>query len=105
MDNQKYLFESIYKKLGLQYVDEMTMKDLDTDKYKPYIKVLFLPPGYTITIDFKQFVTEAPSLFFVNSNQHVSIQQLGEKEGYLIYYNRDFYCVQIHDAEVACDGL
>ena len=22
-----------------------------------------------------------------------------------MYYNRDFYCVQIHDAEVACDGL
>lgn len=23
----------------------------------------------------------------------------------MIYYNRDFYCVQIHDAEVACDGI
>jgi AraC-like DNA-binding protein len=22
-----------------------------------------------------------------------------------MYYNRDFYCIQIHDAEVACDGL
>ncbi len=22
-----------------------------------------------------------------------------------ICYNRDFYCVQIHDEEVACDGL
>lgn len=25
--------------------------------------------------------------------------------GYFIYYNRDFYCIQIHDKEVACDGL
>ena len=23
----------------------------------------------------------------------------------MIYYNRDFYCIQIHDDEVACDGL
>jgi AraC-like DNA-binding protein len=23
----------------------------------------------------------------------------------MIYYNRDFYCVEIHDKEVACDGI
>jgi hypothetical protein len=23
----------------------------------------------------------------------------------LLHYNRDFYCIQIHDKEVACDGL
>ena len=22
-----------------------------------------------------------------------------------MFYNRDFYCIQIHDKEVACDGL
>lgn len=105
MDKQIYVFESIYKRLGLQYVDQQTMKEIDTDKYKPYIKVLYLPTGYTITIDFKKFATVAPSLFFINSNQYLNIEQLGEAEGYLIHYNRDFYCVQIHDAEVACDGL
>lgn len=105
MEKQTYFFESIYKKLGLQYVDQQTMQEIGTDKYKPYIKVLYLPPGYTITIDFRQYVTEAPSLFFINSNQYLSIGQLGEEEGYLIHYNRDFYCVQIHDVEVACDGL
>jgi AraC family transcriptional activator of pobA len=66
---------------------------------------LYLPPDYTITVDFKQYVTQASSLFFVNSNQYFSIQGIGMKEGHMIYYNRDFYCVQIHDAEVACDGL
>jgi hypothetical protein len=28
-----------------------------------------------------------------------------EEESHLFYYNRDFYCIQIHDKEVACDGL
>lgn len=23
----------------------------------------------------------------------------------MIYYNREFYCIQIHDAELACDSL
>src|SRR5690606_39256189 len=25
--------------------------------------------------------------------------------GQLIYFNRDFYCIEIHDQEVACDGI
>ena len=25
--------------------------------------------------------------------------------GTLLYYNRVFYCVEIHDKEVACDGI
>ncbi|WP_449399851.1 helix-turn-helix domain-containing protein [Chryseobacterium wanjuense] len=29
----------------------------------------------------------------------------GIEESSLLYYNRDFYCIQIHDKEVACDGL
>ncbi len=27
------------------------------------------------------------------------------ESGYFIFYNMDFYCIQIHDEEVACDGL
>lgn len=29
----------------------------------------------------------------------------GAESGYFIFYNMDFYCIQIHDEEVACDGL
>ena len=37
--------------------------------YKPYIKVLYLSENYSVTIDFKQYETTSPSLFFINSNQ------------------------------------
>jgi AraC family transcriptional regulator, transcriptional activator of pobA len=47
----------------------------------------------------------AKAFFFINSNQYVTIQKTGADAGGFIYYSRDFYCVQIHDAEVACDGL
>jgi AraC-like DNA-binding protein len=35
----------------------------------------------------------------------LSIEDLCTEHGYFIFYNRDFYCIQIHDEEVACDGL
>src|ERR1700681_800991 len=104
-NSQLSVFESLYKKLGLQSINQFTLDDINADKYKSYIKVFYLPPGYSITVDFKQYSTLTSGLFFINSNQYVNIQGIGENEGYMIYYNRDFYCVQIHDAEVACDGL
>lgn len=98
-------FESNYKKLGFFALNEDFIDEINGELYKPYIKVLYLPQGYSITIDFKHYQTSCPSLFFINSNQYLQIDQEGQQQGYFMYYNRDFYCVQIHDAEVACDGL
>ncbi|OPB94511.1 helix-turn-helix domain-containing protein [Elizabethkingia ursingii] len=97
--------ESLYKRLGLHRVSQTDLKEVNSEKYKSYIKILYLPAGYIITVDFKQYTTDSSSIFFINSNQHFSIEKAGEESGLMIYYNRDFYCVQIHDAEVACDGI
>ncbi|MDR2230773.1 AraC family transcriptional regulator [Elizabethkingia ursingii] len=97
--------ESLYKRLGLHRVSQTDQEEVNSEKYKSYIKILYLPAGYTITVDFKQYTTDSSSIFFINSNQHFNIETVGEESGLMIYYNRDFYCVQIHDAEVACDGI
>ncbi|MCL1669853.1 AraC family transcriptional regulator [Elizabethkingia ursingii] len=97
--------ESLYKRLGLHRVSQPDQEEVNSEKYKSYIKILYLPAGYTITVDFKQYTTDSSSIFFINSNQHFSIEKTGEESGLMIYYNRDFYCIQIHDAEVACDGI
>ncbi|MFZ0597306.1 MAG: AraC family transcriptional regulator [Flavobacterium sp.] len=104
MNNHQF-FESNYKKLGFLVLNQDSIDEINGDDYKPYIKVLYLPGNYLVTIDFKQYRTSSPSLFFINSNQYLQIDKEGKKQGYFMYYNRDFYCVQIHDAEVACDGL
>ncbi|MET0393945.1 MAG: AraC family transcriptional regulator [Chitinophagaceae bacterium] len=101
---EQYL-ESNHKKIGLLEIGNKTLDLLNGDRYKPYIRILHLPAGSTLTIDFRQFTTRSGSLFFINSNQYLQLQQAAGKTGTAIYYNRDFYCVQIHDEEVACDGL
>lgn len=98
-------FESSYKKLGFIVIDEQTSSGLINELYKSYIKILYLPSGYILNIDFKQYTTSGPALFFINGNQYIHMLKYGPEPGYFIYYNRDFYCIQIHDAEVACDGL
>ena len=98
-------FEFNYKKFGVIKIDKINFNSLNDARYAQYLKLLYLPAGFTLTVDFSQFITKKNSLFFINSNQYLQVEKAGAPGGIFIYYNRDFYCIQIHDEEVACDGL
>lgn len=100
---QPLIFEDHYKRLGLEVFSEGSLKDFSGDRFRTDIKIFFIPAGYELTVDFNHYKTQKPSLFFL-TNQHLSIQK-GKEKSILLFYNRDFYCIQIHDKEVACDGL
>ncbi|WP_374463464.1 helix-turn-helix domain-containing protein [Chryseobacterium sp.] len=100
---QPLIFEDHYKRLGLEVFSEENLKNFSGDRFRADIKIFFIPAGYELMVDFNHYKTQKPSLFFL-TNQHLSIQK-GKNEAILLFYNRDFYCIQIHDKEVACDGL
>lgn len=77
---------------------------LNSHQFHGYIRILYLPAGHRVTVDFDEYTGRQPGVFFI-TNQHLTVHAIGEGTGFFIYYNRDFYCIQIHDAEVACDGL
>lgn len=101
----KHLFENSLKRLGLLKVNDESLDNINDTDYKDYIKILYLPKGYKLTVDFAVYDTRQPSLFFIAPNQFLRIEKRGKEDGHLIFYNRDFYCIQINDSEVACDGL
>ncbi len=103
--NKRNQFESSLKRFGLVHVNEESIDRINGDIYQEYIKVLYLPEGCKLTVDFGVYHTNEDTLFFVAPNQVLKIEQTGSASGYMIFYNRDFYCIQIHDKEVACDGL
>lgn len=103
--NPQYQFESSVKRFGLVHVTKENVDSINGDAYKQYIKALYLPKGYNLTVDFDVYTTRQATLFFVAPNQVLHIEQAGAEPGYFIFYNRDFYCIQIHDQEVACDGI
>ncbi|GAA4326681.1 helix-turn-helix domain-containing protein [Mucilaginibacter gynuensis] len=99
------IFDVSLKTIGLLHVNGESLNLINSDSYKAYIKALYLPKGCKIKVDFSVYDTEGPALFFISPNQVLSIEGLCTESGYFIFYNRDFYCIQIHDEEVACDGL
>jgi AraC-like DNA-binding protein len=94
-----------YKQFGLISFknDETILEQLS--QLTDFIKVLFLKAGGNIIIDFKQHKTDTDTLYFINKSQVYKLTDADKAEGVLLYYNRDFYCVEIHDNEVSCDGI
>jgi AraC-like DNA-binding protein len=59
----------------------------------------------TYNIDFKQYSFDGSVLFFLSPGQVFSVESEKINEAYRINFVRDFYCIQIHDKEVACNGV
>ncbi|WP_295119910.1 helix-turn-helix domain-containing protein [uncultured Chitinophaga sp.] len=92
-----------YKQFGnlefsLPATEENTLTSIDD-----HIKILFVPKNATIQVDFQKFRMETDALLFINPK--VVLKPCKTISGQLIHFNRDFYCVEIHDQEVACDGI
>lgn len=96
-------FESNYKSFEWMHIHSKEQRDsFNIHPYKKDISILFIPKGEHLRIDFNDFVTNKPTMFFCGYQR---IQILKGENITVLNYNRDFYCIQIHDAEVACDGL
>jgi len=96
------LKEFTYKKFGNTKLTEGSYQSVSD--VHDQIKILFLPAGFVIKVDFKEYTFQTDALLFVNPK--VVIQPIAAASaGELIHFNRDFYCVEIHDHEVACDGI
>lgn len=94
-----------YKQFGfISFKNDETILE-QLSQLTDFIKILFLKAGGQITIDFKQHKADTDTLFFINKLQVYKLTEIEKAEGVLLYYNRDFYCVEIHDAEVSCDGI
>lgn len=99
------LKEFSYKQFGNLNFTEQELDEQTLITINEHIKVLFLPKQSKIQVDFQEFRIETDSLLFINPK--VVVKPLKSKSGgeLLLHFNRDFYCIEIHDQEVACDGI
>lgn len=56
-------------------------------------------------IDFESYAFDDNVLFFLSPGQVFSVESEKIKEAYKLTFVRDFYCIQAHDKEVACNGI
>jgi AraC-like DNA-binding protein len=92
-----------FKKFGYFDFHKDLSEQMTQQDFTDFIKIVFVKARGQVVIDFKKYNLLEDALFFINPGQHYSFDDVCT--GTMIYYNRDFYCVEIHDKEVACDGI
>lgn len=97
------LKEFSYKQFGNIEFSKKVLEETTITSIAEHIKILFIPKRATIQVDFQEFNMETDALLFINPK--VIVKPCETIDGQLIYFNRDFYCIEIHDQEVACDGI
>ena len=95
--------EFSYKQFGNLEFSKSALKEKPMTSIDDHIKILFIPKKAIIQVDFQEFKMETDALLFINPK--VVLKPCETVDGKLIHFNRDFYCIQIHDQEVACDGI
>lgn len=69
-------------------------------------KIFFLEEGQgQYAVDFNEFTLKRSGLFFLSPGQVLSVEAEKVKTAYLISFNREFYCVETHGKEIACNGV
>ncbi|MDQ8006478.1 MAG: helix-turn-helix domain-containing protein [Pedobacter sp.] len=99
------LKEFNYKKFGYVKLHSTEEPHHSFSSFLEHIRIMFLPANFRLKVDFREFLLPNDALLFVNPK--VVVQPIGDviSGGELVYFNRDFYCIELHDQEVACDGI
>jgi AraC-like DNA-binding protein len=92
-----------FKKFGYQDLQVQGTFEHSNEDIRSFVKICLIHAGGKVIIDFKEYHLEKAAMFFIGPGQFCVFDQACK--GCMIYYNRDFYCIEIHDKEVACDGL
>lgn len=80
----------------------MVKKPTQIDDYK----IFWIKEGEgTYNIDFKSYSFNGSVLFSLSPGQVFTVDSEKIKEAYQLSFARDFYCIQTHDTEMACNGV
>jgi AraC-like DNA-binding protein len=71
-----------------------------------HYKIYWIEEGFgEYQIDFESFTVKKAGLFFLSPGQVFTVETEKVKSGYQISFDREFYCVETHGKEIACNGV
>ena len=102
-DIVKYSFQNTFSVSTVQFEKACTIEHaVQQNAYTIY----WIQEGKgTYNIDFEQYHFEDNVLFFLSPGQVFTVDSEQIKTAYKLTFVKDFYCIQTHDQEVACNGI
>ena len=102
-DISTYSYKDVFSLSVVQFEEPCVFnKPEQIDAYSIY----WIKEGKGVyNIDFESYAFDDNVLFFLSPGQVFSVESEKIKEAYKLTFVRDFYCIQTHDKEVACNGI
>lgn len=102
-DITKYSYKNIFSLNTVAFEKACT---IDHSVQQNVYSIYWIQEGKgTYNIDFQQYEFEDNVLFFLSPGQVFTVDSEQIKTAYKFTFIRDFYCIQAHDKEVACNGV
>lgn len=102
-DIKTYTFQDVF---SLQLVDFEKACVVNKPTQINDYKIFWIKEGKgTYNIDFKSYSFDGTVLFFLSPGQVFTVDSEKIKEAYQLSFSKDFYCIQTHDTEIACNGV
>jgi AraC-like DNA-binding protein len=73
--------------------------------HKWYSIIIINQAGSNIIIDGEGIEFNRPQAVFITPGQYLMVPPDTSFDGYVVSFNAEFYCIELHDSEVACNGL
>ncbi|MEN4761621.1 AraC family transcriptional regulator [Chryseobacterium sp. C39-AII1] len=87
-------------------IDEVELHELTiASQFSMYTVILLTSGEGCFQADFGKFSFKAPALLFATPLQTIYLQEICKLEGKILQFHGDFYCIEFHRKEVACNGL
>ena len=99
----KYTYKDIFTLSTVEFEKACT---IDHSVQQNAYSIYWIQEGKgTYNIDFEQYEFKDNVLFFLSPGQVFTVDSEQIKTAYKFTFVRDFYCIQTHDKEVACNGI
>lgn len=89
--------------LGLQHLEESSL--CNPTQFSEYTILLIKQGQGRFHADFGLFDFSAPVLLFATPLQQIHLQDCKDLKSTMLQFHSDFYCIEYHRKEVACNGL
>jgi AraC family transcriptional regulator, transcriptional activator of pobA len=74
-------------------------------RHNYYSLIWVLEGNGTVRSDFSEYPFEANSLFAFSPYQPFMLSAIEKLKGVVLHFHPDFYCIHMHQKEVACNGV
>lgn len=86
-------------------VDTLNIQTDTPSEDSAFYQIILLPYPTAFAVDFTAYKNASTALLFLSPYQHLSWSSASTTSATRVLFHGDFYCIEFHKKEVACNGL